>query len=230
MLAVRDLTVSYPGCDKVIDGLSFDLRQGESAALIGANGAGKTTLLLALAGAMEASSGAISIDGAAFDGKMMKDAWRKIGLVFQNPDEQLFMPSIYEDAAFGPRNLGRSGDETRELVENIMSRLGITHIAGHSPLRLSGGEKRLAAIAAVLAMSPGYILFDEPTAFLDPRAKRTLAGLLPDLPQGRLIATHDLAFAEQNCSRVLLLHGGKLVADGGTAILRDARLLESSGL
>ncbi|MDR1572211.1 MAG: energy-coupling factor ABC transporter ATP-binding protein [Clostridiales Family XIII bacterium] len=230
MLVVRDLCVSYPDRENAVDGLSFEMGQGESVALVGANGAGKTTLLFALAGALEPSRGEISLDGAPLGGKAADAARRKIGLVFQNPDDQLFMPSIYEDVAFGPRNLGCTEGETRELAEGALSRLGISHLAQRSPLRLSGGEKRLAAIAAVLAMRPDYILMDEPTAFLDPRAKRALAALLSGLPQGRLIATHDLAFAERNCSRVLLLKDGRLAADGGAGMLGDAPLLESAGL
>ena len=230
MLAVRDLSVSYPDRENAVNGLSFDIYRGESVALIGANGAGKTTLLFALVGVLKASGGAVSVDGVVFAKKTAAEARRKIGLVFQNPDDQLFMPSIYEDLAFGPRNLGCSDDKTRELAERALSSLGISHIADRSPLKLSGGEKRLAAIAAVLAMNPDYMLFDEPTAFLDPRAKRALAEILASLPQGRLIATHDLSFAEQNCSRVLLLRDGRLAADGGVSILRDERLMRSAGL
>jgi cobalt/nickel transport system ATP-binding protein len=231
MLTVRDLTVSYPGRERAaVDGLSFDLRRGESVALIGANGAGKTTLLLALVGVTDILGGSISVDGTAVDKHTLREARRKIGFVFQNPDDQLFMPSIFEDAAFGPRSFGLPEAEARASAEEALSGLGISHIAQQSPLKLSGGEKRLAAIATVLAMRPDYILLDEPTAFLDPRAKRVLGGILSELPQGRLIATHDLSFAEQNCSRVLLLRGGRLAADGGLTLLRDTRLLESAGL
>ena len=151
-------------------------------------------------------------------------------MVFQNPDDQLFMPNIYEDVAFGPRNFGLNEDETRERANAAMSRLGITHLSNRSPLKLSGGEKRLAAIATALALSPEYLLFDEPTAFLDPRSRRGLASTLAALPQGKLIATHDLAFAEQLCSRALLLHNGSIVADAGVEILRDGGALSEAGL
>ncbi|MDR1616664.1 MAG: energy-coupling factor ABC transporter ATP-binding protein [Syntrophomonadaceae bacterium] len=230
MLEVCGLSVSYPEFANAVDGVFFALREGEKVALIGANGAGKTTLLLALAGVLTPSEGNISIDGVKFNKKNIHDARKKIGLVFQNPDDQLFMPNIYEDAAFGPRNFGCSEEETRERVENALCQLGIPQLARRSPLKLSGGEKRLAAISTVLTMRPSYMLFDEPTAFLDPRAKRALAEILSGLPQGKLIATHDLAFAEKICSRVLLLQNGRLTAEGGIDILRNAALLESAGL
>ncbi|MDR1159057.1 MAG: energy-coupling factor ABC transporter ATP-binding protein [Syntrophomonadaceae bacterium] len=230
MLEVCGLSVSYPERANAVDGVCFALCKGEKVAIIGANGAGKTTLLLALAGILAPSKGNISIEGVEFNKRNFYDMRREIGLVFQNPDDQLFMPNIYEDAAFGPRNLGCSEEETRERVENVLGQLGILRLAQRSPLKLSGGEKRLAAIATVLTMRPSYMLFDEPTAFLDPRAKRVLVGILSELPQGKLIATHDLAFAEKICSRVLLLRDGKLAAEGGIDVLRDTALLESAGL
>ena len=164
------------------------------------------------------------------DKETLRAVRSRVGLVFQNPDDQLFMPTIYEDAAFGPRSFGCDEIETSERVHTALSRLGIAHLAQRSPLKLSGGEKRLAAIAAVLAMEPEYLLFDEPTAFLDPRAKRNLASILSDLPQGKLIATHDLAFAGGICSRVILLQNGKLAEDGGREILSDKTKLEAAGL
>jgi len=160
----------------------------------------------------------------------LREVRSRIGLVFQNPDDQLFMPSIFEDIAFGPRGFGCGETETTARVGAALSRLGIEHLSERSPLKLSGGEKRLAAIATVLAMNPEFLLFDEPTAYLDPRARRNLATILSDLPQGKLIATHDLAFAAQTCSRVLLLEKGRLVADGGSELLRDITTLEAAGL
>ncbi|MDR2357444.1 MAG: energy-coupling factor ABC transporter ATP-binding protein, partial [Oscillospiraceae bacterium] len=220
MLSVNNLSVSYGERQNAVASVSFDLAEGESAALIGRNGAGKTTLLLALAGVLEPSGGEISVDGAVFDKKTRRDLRLKTGLVFQNPDDQLFMPSIYDDVAFGPRNMGLPEDGTREHAEDALARLGIAHLASRSPLRLSGGEKRLAAIATVLSMAPEYILLDEPTAFLDPRARRALSAILSGLPQGKLIATHDIPFAESTCHRVLLMKDGGIIADGGAEILR----------
>jgi cobalt/nickel transport system ATP-binding protein len=229
-LRIRNLNVSYGGGKAAVDGVSFDLNAGESVALVGGNGAGKTTLLLALAGVLETAAGEICFGEEVSDKKTRRAARSEIGLVFQNPDDQLFMPSIFEDVAFGPRNLGLPEDGVRERAKDALGRLGILHLAERSPFRLSGGEKRLAAIATVLAMAPEYILLDEPTAFLDPRAKRALAAALSSLGQGKLIATHDIPFAASVCSRVLLLQDGRLRADGAADMLADSALLESAGL
>ena len=230
MLEVIDLTVEYADGARVIEDVCFSIAAGERVALIGANGAGKTTLLLALVGVLKTVSGKINADGTTLSKKTLSEIREKIGLVFQNPDDQLFMPTIFDDAAFGPRNSGCDEAETAERVNAALSRLGISRLAHRSPLKLSGGEKRMAAIASVLTMRPEYILFDEPTAFLDPRARRGLAAFLLDLPQGKLIATHDLVFAESICTRALLLQNGKIVADGDVGLLRDAAVMESAGL
>lgn len=230
MLSVNDLVIEYTDGTRAVDSVRFAVQKGESVALIGANGAGKTSLMLALVGVLPLRSGDISVDGTVLEKKTLQYIRTRVGLVFQNPDDQLFMPSIYEDVSFGPRNFGCSEEEARKRSEDALERLEISHLAPRSPIKLSGGEKRLAAIAAALAMQPDYLLFDEPTAFLDPRARRNLKAVISGLPQGKLIATHDLQFAEECCSRVLLLCGGKLSADGGVSILRDASLLENAGL
>ena len=230
MLSVKDLTVEYTDGTRAIDAVSFSVDAGENVGLIGANGAGKTSLLLALVGILEAKHGGINIGGTPVDKKNLREARSRIGLVFQNPDDQLFMTSIFEDVAFGPRNYGYNEAETGERAGSALARLGIEHLAKRSPLKLSGGEKRLAAIATVLAMDPDFLLFDEPTAYLDPRARRSLASILKGLPQGKLIATHDLAFVDEICSRVLLLQNGQLVSDGSRALLHDTLILESAGL
>ena len=232
-LTVENLTVKYTNdsaASAAVEQVGFTLRPGESAALIGANGAGKTTLLLALVGVVPAITGEIKIGPDVLSKKTLRGFRSRIGLVFQNPDDQLFMPSIYEDVAFGPRSFGCSEAETEARVEGALRALGIAHLRGRSPLKLSGGEKRLCAIATALAMEPEYLLLDEPTAFLDPRARRGLAATLSTLKQGKLIATHDLPFAESACGRVLALRGGRLIADGGPALLRDAAALEAAGL
>ena len=162
--------------------------------------------------------------------KTLREIRSKIGMVFQNPDDQLFMPNIYEDVAFGPRNFGCDEEETKNRVNTALTKLGIDHLVERSPLKLSGGEKRLAAIATVLAMEPELLLFDEPTAFLDPRARRNMIYTLMDLPQGKLIATHDTAFASLLCTRVLLLQNGRLVADEGIDLLHNKERLEAAGL
>ena len=230
LLSVTDLTVEYPDGTRAADAVNFSIEAGESVALIGANGAGKTSLLLALVGVLQLKRGEVRVDEIVLDKKTLRSLRARIGLVFQNPDDQLFMPSIFEDVAFGPRNYGCDEAETAGRVNAVLSRLGIGRLAERSPLKLSSGEKRLAAIATVLSMKPDFLLFDEPTAFLDPRARRGLTAILRELPQGKLIATHDLTFAAEVCSRILLLQNGKLVADKGTELLRDAAALEAAGL
>jgi cobalt/nickel transport system ATP-binding protein len=230
LLSVKDLTIEYPGGLRALDGVSFDLTQGENAALIGANGAGKSSLLLSLVGVIATAGGEIAIGGTALSKKTLRETRKRLQLVFQNPDDQLFMPTIFEDVAFGPRSFGFSEEETLARAEQSLSGLGIAHLRDRSPIALSGGEKRLCAIATVLSLSPEFLLFDEPTAFLDPRARRALAETLLRLPQGKLIATHDLPFARQTCSRVLLLREGRLLYDGGAEVLDDAGLLEEAGL
>ncbi|MCL1810338.1 MAG: energy-coupling factor ABC transporter ATP-binding protein [Clostridiales bacterium] len=230
MLKVVDLTVEYTDGTRAVESVSFSVEAGENVAMIGANGAGKTSLLLSLVGVLMPAAGEIHLGEAVLNKKNLREIRSRIGLVFQNPDDQLFMPSIFEDVAFGPRSFGSCEAETAERVNQALRSLEIGHLAARSPLKLSGGEKRLAAIATVLAMNPDFLLFDEPAAFLDPRARRSLIDVLSKLPQGKLIATHDLALAETLCSRVLLLQKGKLAADGGTELLRNAAALEAAGI
>ena len=234
-LAVSDLTVEYSDGKLAVNNVSFNLNIGENTALIGANGAGKTSLMLALVGVLPVKTGVIRIvdsvkDDTVLSKQTLREVRARVGLVFQNPDDQLFMPSIFEDIAFGPRSFGCSEDETNVRVNEVLDQLGISHLRDSSPLKLSGGEKRLCAIAAVLATKPETLLFDEPTAFLDPRARRNLAALFENLPQGKLIATHDLAFAGATCTRVLLLQEGRLIADGGQELFTDTQTLEAAGL
>jgi cobalt/nickel transport system ATP-binding protein len=217
--------------------MSFEAAPGERIALVGANGAGKTSLLLVLAGVLPLLSGEFTLDGitlCAGPGEkarpsrtLIEDLRRRAALVFQNPEDQLFMPSIYEDLAFGPRNMGMEEDEVRRRVEEVLEKLGISRLRGRSPLKLSGGEKRIAAIASVLTMNPSVMLFDEPTVFLDPRARQPLIRVMADLPPTKLVATHDLGFAEQTSDRVLLLREGRILAQGRTMdILKNDGLLD----
>ncbi|MCL2102109.1 MAG: energy-coupling factor ABC transporter ATP-binding protein [Fibromonadales bacterium] len=215
MLKLQNLTVVYPDKTKAIDNLSFTLNAGENIALIGENGAGKTSLLLAIAGILKAK-GAIEIP-------------KQIGLVFQNPDDQLFMPFLYDDIAFGCRNLGLSEEQTKAKVEETLEMLNISHLKNRSSLKLSCGEKRMAAIATVLSMSPSILMFDEPTAYLDPKARRLLAETLKKLPHEKIIATHDMAFAAEVCNRVIALKDGRIAADGPKDLLRDEELMRVLG-
>ncbi|MDR1600695.1 MAG: energy-coupling factor ABC transporter ATP-binding protein [Oscillospiraceae bacterium] len=231
MLTARNLTVTYPDGGRGVEDVSFDIESGESVALAGGNGAGKTTLLLALVGILPAKAGSVEVGGLRFSKENRVEYRRAVGLVFQNPDDMLFMPRALDDIMFGPRNLGLSETEARQRAYEVITELGIDHLAERSPLKLSGGEKRMAGLAAVLAMRPSALLLDEPTAFLDPRARRVLIRALERLPQAKLIATHDLAFAGALCSRALLLKEGRLYADGPRDdLFRDERLMDECGL
>lgn len=231
MIKIENLCIDYPDGTRAVDGLSLTLKDGENVALIGANGAGKTSFMLSLVGVLPISSGTVTVDEVVLTKKTINDVRKRVGLVFQNPDDQLFMPVIREDVAFGPHNFGKSHEEINRLVDETLSRLGISHLASRSPLKLSGGEKRMAAIATVLAMEPGAMLFDEPTAFLDPRARRNLINVLATLPHSKLIATHDLRFALDTCERAVLLKKGRLFADGDPKeLLFDKKLMEDCGI
>lgn len=213
MIALEHLQVTYPDGTKAIDDLQMQIAAGEHVALIGANGAGKSSLILAMVGVLP-SSGTITIDGTVLTRQTQQEIRTKVGIVFQNPDDQLFMPTIYDDIAFGPRNLGLDETTVRYRVEDRLKLLHIEHLRDKTALKLSGGEKRMAAMATVLAMKPAVMVLDEPTAFLDPKARRNLITVLQKLPHTMLIATHDLIFAAEVCPRSVLLKKGKIFADG----------------
>ena len=230
MLKLQDVTVIYPDKTKAIDSLSFTLNEGENIALIGENGAGKTSLLLAIVGILEPTGGTVETGGMQLTKKTVNEFRKHIGLVFQNPDDQLFMPLIYDDIAFGCRNSGLHEDQVTARVEETVARLNISHLCDRSPLKLSSGEKRMAAIATVLAMNPAVLLLDEPTAFLDPRAQRTLVEALKKLRHAKIIATHDMEFAAEICNRVIVLKNGQIMADGPVSLLHDKELMQNCGL
>ena len=225
MLDISGLAVEYPDGTRAINKFSLRLAGGESLALIGANGAGKTTLMLAITGILPIAEGSILVDGIELGKKTIAEIRRRVGLVFQNPDDQLFTASIYDDVAFGLRNLGLIRQEVDERVKQTLQELEISHLCEKPALKLSGGEKRLAAIASVLSMRPSLLLFDEPTAFLDLQARRTLIALLQRLPQAKIIASHDLAFLEDVCTRTLLMKDGTVAAEGGKAVQSFSTLL-----
>jgi cobalt/nickel transport system ATP-binding protein len=229
-LKLQNVTVIYPDKTRAIDDVSFTLNEGENISLLGGNGAGKTTLLLAIAGVLELAGGSVEIGGIRLTKKTVNEARKQIGLLFQNPDDQLFMPFIFDDVAFGCRNYGLPEEEVKARVGETLALLGISHLGGRSSLKLSGGEKRMAAIAAVLAMKPSVLMLDEPTAFLDPKAKRILAQTLQKLKLPLIIATHDTGFISQVCNRVIVLKDGRITADGDISLLDDAEFLRNNGL
>lgn len=231
MLQIQNLSYTYAGGVQALERISFTLLSGESVALLGANGAGKSTLLSILCGLLLPGEGAVHYDNIQLSKETLPKVRAGVGLVFQNPDDQLFMPTVYDDVAFGLRNQGMDEDAVRARVMHTLAHLGIEGLAERPPYRLSGGEKRLAAMATVLAMKPSLLLFDEPTAFLDARARRALMALLPTISAGKLIVTHDLGLAGAVCPRALVLCGGRLLRDGATQdILADQAFLEEAGL
>ncbi|MDR1095077.1 MAG: energy-coupling factor ABC transporter ATP-binding protein [Spirochaetaceae bacterium] len=235
MLRVDRLSAEYPHSrlGHVLEDVSFAARAGERIALLGANGAGKSTLLLSLLGILPVHAGSVEICGIKLDKATQAEARAKAGLVFQNPDDQLFMSTVRDDVLFGPLNY--HGERPRAELEDkaaaLLGSLGIGRLQDRMSHKLSGGEKRLAALATVLIMEPRILLLDEPTAFLDPRGRRTLISILAALPQTMLIATHDIAFAETLATRAIILHNGRIRADAPLPdILRDATLLDECGL
>jgi cobalt/nickel transport system ATP-binding protein len=231
-IEVRQLSFRYPQAPPALDGVTFSVAEGESVGLVGPNGAGKTSLFLCLAGVLTPTAGGVRVGGLDVrDPAQRKKLPQTVGIVFQDSDDQLFCSSVGEDVAFGPLNLGLPPEEVRRRVADSLERVGMAATQERVPLRLSGGEKRRVALAGVLAMSPSVLLLDEPSMFLDPRGRRELIGLLNSLGGTKVIASHDLEFVLSTCRRVLLLDGGKLVADGAAeVVLADAALMEARGL
>ncbi|NLI95717.1 MAG: ABC transporter ATP-binding protein [Synergistaceae bacterium] len=226
-LEVRDLWVAYPDGTEALRGLSFRLEHGESVGLVGANGAGKSTTLLTLAGLIMPREGSVNLGGTFLSKKTVGEIRRRIGFLFQDPDDQLFMPTVFDDVAFGPLNQGLSEEEARERVRAALNQVGAGHLAERPTYRLSGGEKRSVAIATVLSMMPDVLVMDEPSASLDPRGRRLLISLLKTFRHTRLIATHDLDLVLEVCPRTMVLSEGRLEADGETrGIFQDRSLLE----
>jgi cobalt/nickel transport system ATP-binding protein len=215
-----------------IDSLSLQIHPGESVGLIGPNGAGKTTLFLCLCGVLKPRSGTIQVAGLnPLDPGQKKKLPSHIGIVFQNSDDQLFSSTIFDDVAFGPLNLELPPDEVRNRVTESLDRVHLTGQEDRVPFHLSGGEKRRAAIAGILAMKPSILLLDEPSMFLDPRGRRSLIDLVNELSGTKIIASHDLGFVRKTCSRIILMDEGKIVADGSVEeIMSNQSLMESHGL
>ena len=233
-LHVRALHFCYPDGQRALNGVDLCVEQGESLALVGANSAGKSTLLLHLNGCLLPATpeqGTVEVLGQAVTRETLGHIRRLVGTVFQDADDQLFMPTIAEDLAFGPRNMGLSPEEVQARVHEALRAVGAEHLASRRPHHLSGGEKRAVAIATVLVMRPELLLLDEPTSNLDPRARRRFIRLMGTLPQTRIIATHDLDMVLDLCPRTVVLHQGQIRADGPTErIFADTALLEECGL
>lgn len=230
MLKFENVSFAYPGGDTVLRGVSFHIAAGEQVGLIGCNGAGKSTLMKAALGLVEAE-GSITVDSLPLCRENLAQIRKILGYVLQDPEQQMFMPTVLEDMVFGPMNYGLSRAEAERRADETLEKLHLSHLRLQRNHKLSGGEKRMAAIATILAMQPKLLLMDEPSAALDPRNRRTLIRTLKTLPVTKLIASHDLDFILESCDRVLLLSDSALVADGKAGdILRDQALLEANGL
>jgi len=226
IVEVRNLRHVYPDGSAALRNISFRITHGESVAIIGANGAGKSTLLLHLNGALAATAGEIRIGDFPLNKGTLPAIRRTVGMVFQDPDDQLFMPTVYDDVAFGPLNLGLTGADVEQRVQDALDRVGVGHLRDKAPYHLSGGEKKRVAIATVLAMAPDILVMDEPTSGLDPCARRQLMGLLREFRHTRIFTSHDLDMVLDLCERTIVLHEGEVKADGPTIeIFRDDDLL-----
>ena len=226
-LTISGLSFTYPDGTKAINGVDLVVQPGERVALLGPNGAGKTSLLLVLIGVLQAQAGSVEIGDLQLDASSLSEIRRRLGLVFQDPDDQLFMPTVAEDVAFGPANLGLRGPELKVRVEEALEAVGEEALAERAPHHLSGGERRRVSIATVLAMNPEILVLDEPTSSLDPAGRRELVGLLAGMEATQVVVTHDLPFALELCPRAVILDGGRLVADGPTPSLMADRELMS---
>ncbi|MFH1464447.1 MAG: ABC transporter ATP-binding protein [Pseudomonadota bacterium] len=231
LVETLDLHHAYPDGTPGLQGVTLRITHGEAVALVGANGAGKSTLLLHLCGALLPTRGSVRVGDVPVTPGTLTLVRRAVGMVFQDPDDQLFLSTVREDVAFGPRNLGLPSEEVERRVREALARVGAGHLVDRPPYRLSGGEKRAVAIATVLSMSPDILVMDEPSSHLDPRSRRAVIALLRGFEHTRIIATHDLDLALDVCPRAVVLGQGRVLADGATEeILKDDALLERSGL
>ena len=230
-LQISNLHFSYPDGRVALNGISLNLRRGDKVALVGPNGAGKSTLMLHLNGILSGGKGGISVAGLPVNQKNLPTIRAAVGLVFQNPDDQLFSPTVFEDVAFGPLHMGYPEDEIRARVENALAQVQMSSYRDRLSHHLSVGEKKRISIATVLVMSPQILVLDEPSAGLDPRARRALINLLRQLDITMLVSTHDLALAREIFPRMVIMDEGRIVADGQTTeLLKDISLLEAHGL
>lgn len=231
ILAVENLSYRYPDGTRALGGVGFTVAQGESVGVIGANGAGKSTLINHLNGYFLPEEGRVTVGGEPVDRKSRAGIRRRVGVVFQNPDDQLFLSRVFDDVAFGPRNLGFSEEAVGERVRRALDLLSAWDLRDRPSHGLSDGQKRSIAIAGVLAMDPDVLVMDEPTSNLDPRSRRSLIRFLRGFTHTKIIVSHDLDFIWETCERTLILAEGRIAADGSArTVLSDRALLEGCGL
>jgi len=230
-LEVRELAFAYPDGSQALFGVDLTVEPGERVAVLGPNGAGKTTLVMHLNGIHAAQHGAVTVGGLPVKKEHLREIRRRVGIVFQDPDDQLFMPTVREDVAFGPANLGLRGDELEARVRAALEAVGMEEFTDRAPHHLSFGQRRRVAVATVLAMEPEILVLDEPSSNLDPAGRRELADILRSLRITMLMVTHDLPYALELCPRAVVMNRGTIVADGATVqILSDADLMRANRL
>ncbi len=231
VLDVRGLAYAYPDGHQALFGVDLQVQPGERVALLGPNGAGKTTLVLHLNGILTAGAGSVTVGGLPVNPRNLAEIRRRVGIVFQDPDDQLFLGTVRQDVAFGPANLGVRGAALERRVREALDQVGMTEVADRRPQHLSFGQRRRVAVATVLAMEPEILVLDEPSSNLDPASRRELAEIVTALDVPLLMVTHDLPYALQLCPRSVVLSDGVVVADGPTYdVLTDEALLRAHRL
>jgi energy-coupling factor transporter ATP-binding protein EcfA2 len=229
-VSLLGVSFTYPDGQVALRDVSLEVPAGQTVGILGPNGAGKSTLLLHVNGLLR-GAGHVAVGELLVSERTLPEIRRRVGFLFQNPDDQLFMPTVYDDVAFGPRMQGLPAEEVERRVERALAVTGITAAAARPPHHLSVGQKKRAALATVLAMDCEVLALDEPTSGLDPRGRRELLHFLVELPQTRIIATHDLESAAELCDRVAVLEAGRIVADGPPEqVLADEELMQRTGL
>ena len=230
-IEIEHLHYAYPDGYEALRGIDLVVARGEKVALVGPNGAGKSTLMLHLNGINEPSHGSVRIGGTPVVRANLGRIRAEVGLVFQDPDDQLFSPTVRDDVAFGPLHMGLAGTEIHDRVERALASVGMAGFERRLPHHLSLGQRKRVSMATVLSMDPSVLVFDEPSSGLDPRGRRELIGMLRELPQTMLVATHDMRLASEVLGRTVVMDDGRVVADGPTAnLMADAALLEAHGL
>ena len=228
---LEQVSFGYEKEQTILKNISFSVKEHETVGLIGANGAGKSTLLKLIVGLYLNFSGSIRVEDIPVEKRTLSKIRERIGYVFQDSESQLFMPTVYEDVAFAPRNYGLSEEEVDRRVKEALEAVQIMHLKDKPIYKMSGGEKKLASIATILSMTPDIILMDEPTIALDPKNRRNLIQILNQFEHLKIIASHDLDMVLDTCSRVILLADGQIIADGKTEdILTNQKLLEENSL
>lgn len=227
----KNVFFRYPDGTEALRDISFRITHGEAVGVIGANGSGKSTLLLHMNGQLLPTSGTVTIGDLHLTRKTRQEIRKKVGIVFQNPDDQLFMPTVYDDVAFGPLNLGMDEEDVRQRVHDALNLVNSLALRDKPPHHLSSGQKSAVAIAAVMALGPDILAMDEPAANLDPKSRRLLINLLKTFSHSRIIASHDLDLILDVCSRCIVIREGTVAADGPTLdILSNKTLLEENNL